>query len=409
LDPIHLQRQVIDRLFPCNYNRVDVRPRFVTHRPPLRRLGRWALLFGVVGAIALAAYLPSILRSAAVLSTSAGMYDAGAFARLVSEDVRVTEATLELDAGRTLRDRVYTPAATFRPPVAFVLHGVHPRGIDEPRLRSFATALAAVGLEIHTPELPELAAFRPEPRLIADITAIGAALQRASDGRKVGAFGISFAGGLLLVAAASDAGHATFEYVVALGAHHDMRRLARYYAGAGIAVPEGAHPPPEPHPYAGRILASAYAEQLFGAEAEAAREALALHLAERYRDASRAREQLSPAAQARFAEVLAGPGPELRPLLLAAADRHAAAFASLSPAGRLGRLRAPVFLLHGQDDPIVPSSETGWLRHEVPEHALRRVLVTPALRHAEGSATPSAFDTVEIVAFLADVLRKAGR
>ena len=39
-------------------------------------------------------------------------------------------------------------------PGLMVLHGVHHLGIDEPRLMSFAAAMASCGLRVLTPELP---------------------------------------------------------------------------------------------------------------------------------------------------------------------------------------------------------------------------------------------------------------
>lgn len=372
-----------------------------------RHLRRAGLGIGALLAAIAAVYAPSTLRAAAVLGAAVDMYDPSGLTTLVSYDVRSDDYGLQLP-DRSLRSRRYVPAGVTRPPVALLLHGVHPRGIDEPRLRAFAHALSSVGIEVHTPELPELVAFRAEPRLIADIAHCAVALQRASGGRRVGAFGISFAGGLLLAAATSPEGSAALDYVVALGAHHDMRRLARYYAGAAVSGPDGARQPPSPHPYGGRILASLYAADLFGDEAETAREALTLHLTERYRESTQVRAKLSPEAQTRLDAVLVQPSPELQPLLLSAAQRHAPAFADLSPAGHLANLRMPVFLLHGQDDPVVPSTETEWLAREVPERALRGVLITPALRHAEGAGVSAARDAAQLLGFLSAVLREAG-
>lgn len=374
--------------------------------PRWRVLRRATLGLSLLTAVFAAAYVPSTLRAAAVLGASVDMYDPSGLTKLVSYDVRSDEHPLQLPA-RSLRSRRYLPAGVEQPPVALVLHGVHPRGIDEPRLRAFARGLASVGVEVHTPELPELAAFQAEPQLISDIAHCASALQRAHGGRRVGAFGISFAGGLLLAAATRPEASEALDYVVALGAHHDMRRLARYYAGVTVAGPDGEPAPPSPHPYGGRILASLYAEDLFGAEAETARVALTLHLTERYRDAASMRAQLSPKAQARFDAVLTRPSPELQPLLLSAAQGHAEAFSQLSPAGRLAGLRVPVFLLHGKDDPVVPSTETEWLAREVPKSALRMVLVTPALRHAEGAGLSAARDTAQLLGFLSAVLREA--
>jgi fermentation-respiration switch protein FrsA (DUF1100 family) len=75
--------------------------------------------------------------------------------------------------------------------------------------------------------------------------------------------------------------------------------------------------------------------------------------------------------------------------LLSLLDEHSAELAAISPEGQLTKLSAPVLLVHGSDDPVVPSTETLWLEREVPRHALRQSLVTSAIRHAELEAKPS--------------------
>ena len=104
-----------------------------------------------------------------------------------------------------------------------------------------------------------------EPRLIADIAACAAALQRAHARpsrrrvrhqlrRRAAAGGRSRA----------PEGSAAFDYVVALGAHHDLRRLARYYAGSADRDAGGRAAPAKPHPVRRRASSPRlYAEDLF--------------------------------------------------------------------------------------------------------------------------------------------------
>src|SRR5687767_12157076 len=110
-----------------------------------RRALTAAIALLLVLAAAIAVYAPSTLRAITVLAASVDMYDANVVTELVSYDVRVSDAPLVLPT-RTLRSRRYVPAGRARAPVTLLLHGVHPRGIDEPRLRQFARALATVGL-----------------------------------------------------------------------------------------------------------------------------------------------------------------------------------------------------------------------------------------------------------------------
>ena len=82
--------------------------------------------------------------------------------------------------------------------------GIHPAGINEPRLVALAEDLAATGVAVLTPEIPDMARFRITPHatdVIEDVTAwLAAQGELAPDGR-VGLMGISFSGGLWSLAA----------------------------------------------------------------------------------------------------------------------------------------------------------------------------------------------------------------
>jgi pimeloyl-ACP methyl ester carboxylesterase len=79
-----------------------------------------------------------------------------------------------------------------------------------------------------------------------------------------------------------------------------------------------------------------------------------------------------------------------------------------SPSGKLRRLQVPVLLLHGSDDPVVPSIETRYLAREVPPAALRDVLVTDLLRHAELNERPQLGQIYRFARFVQRLLAVAG-
>src|SRR5690606_21110023 len=82
-----------------------------------------------------------------------------------------------------------------------LVHGVHPDGIDEPRLVRFARSLAAAGLLVYTPELPALARARLDPGTASVLADACSAIARREHRRSLGVVGISFGGGLALRAA----------------------------------------------------------------------------------------------------------------------------------------------------------------------------------------------------------------
>ena len=99
--------------------------------------------------------------------------------------------------------RIYRPDGRIRR-AAVLTPGVHAMGIEEPRLRGLAGDLAASGLAVVTIALPDLVRYRFTAESVDQIEDAAAWLAAqpdlAPDG-KVGLMGISFAGGLSVVAA----------------------------------------------------------------------------------------------------------------------------------------------------------------------------------------------------------------
>jgi pimeloyl-ACP methyl ester carboxylesterase len=88
--------------------------------------------------------------------------------------------------------------------------------------------------------------------------------------------------------------------------------------------------------------------------------------------------------------------------------RHADELAALSPRSVLPTLTAPVYLLHGEADNIIPSAETLWMATELPRSSLKGVLVSPVISHIDfESSQPTALDQWKLIHFFADVMHAA--
>jgi hypothetical protein len=103
-----------------------------------------------------------------------------------------------------IASRLYVPEGTIRR-ATVLTPGIHAMGIDEPRLKGLAGDLAASGVAVLTIALPDLTRYRFSlDRRSGRDRGRGLWLSRqptlAPDG-KVGLMGISFAGGLSVVAA----------------------------------------------------------------------------------------------------------------------------------------------------------------------------------------------------------------
>jgi pimeloyl-ACP methyl ester carboxylesterase len=260
-----------------------------------------------------------------------------------------------------------------------------------------------------TPEIGALIDYRIEGASADEIGEAAHAL-RERVGTPVGIMGMSFAGGLALLAASDPRFVPDVAFVVAVGAHDDLARVARFFATDAIARPDGSILHLAAHPYGPLVLVYDHVQDFLPAEDLAAtKEALRLWLWEE-KDAARARlASLPPDASAKLGALFDGNIASIAPQLLAEIEASEGALRAASPHGRLAGLRAPVYLLHGAGDSVIPATETLWLARDVPQGLVRDVLVSPALVHVEMEAEPGPREKFALVHFMAEVLDAAAR
>lgn len=306
-----------------------------------------------------------------------------------------------------LRYRLYAPQDVKNPGAVVLLHGVHHLGIEDPRMWNLARALAGAGVLVMTPELKDLADYRVTARTI-DVIGDSAVVLSTRAERKVGVIGLSFAGGLSLLAATRQEYASKIGFVMAIGAHDDMGRVARFFAANVIARPDGTESTLAAHEYGVLVLAYAHLEDFFSKQdIPAAREALRQWLWEQP-DAMKAAAGLSPAGQKEFDELLHHRD-LLRQALLQEITLHKDEMEAVSPHGHMAALHAPVYLLHGAGDTVIPASETLWLAKDVPPQYLKASLVSQALVHVDMGGKVRWQDQWQLVDFMAQVLDATDR
>src|SRR5262245_9113875 len=113
------------------------------------------VLFALAGGAFIAAPyahgLSFVVRAAGIQGLARRVAD------LDAREVRERDLDLPLPLG-ALRARMYEPVGSRRRTVLLV-SGLHPSGIDEPRLVRLARDLAAHRLAVVTPDIPELSRF----------------------------------------------------------------------------------------------------------------------------------------------------------------------------------------------------------------------------------------------------------
>jgi dienelactone hydrolase len=315
--------------------------------------------------------------------------------------------------------RVYEPAGGSTRSL-IVFPGVHAGGIDEPRLVAFSRRLASTGANVLSMPLPDLREFRITPRstdMIEDATLWLAANRALAPSGRVGLVGVSFAGGLALVAAGRESLAGKVQLVVSLGGHADLPRVMTYLC-TGV-LPDGTAR--TPHAYGIVLILIGALDHLVPAEqVEPLRAAILTFLeASSYdqTDVPKSKE-LFELARARTAGL---PEPA-RTYMQWVNDRNAAALGekllplvetlggapALSP-DRSRATAAPAFLLHGAADNVIPSTETPLAAAYLAAHgnAGAKWLLTPLLTHATLSEDVAAADAWQLVRFWKEMLDAA--
>jgi len=374
-----------------------------------RRRKIFALVCAAIVVLAGVAYRPVThhLRAASVL-IRIGQPDAQGFlANYGTNPITTEDFTFTAD-GAPVRARMYVPTGIERPPAIVILHGVHHLGIEEPRLKNFARAMATHGYEILTPELPGIDDYHVTGASVAVIGDAAKELKRRSGAGRVGVLGLSFSGGLALVAAADPRYAGDFAFVTAVGAHDDMARVLRFFATNEVLLPSGAIEKMQAHEYGPLVVVYSHPEEFFtAADAPTARLTLRYLLWEDLARAHAEAARLSPEGRRRMQLLFEHHTETLAPVLLANIDKYKSEYEPASPHGNLAGLRVPVFLLHGAADNVIPPAETLWLERDVPAGMLRAALISPVVSHVELGRNPTLRDELNLVHWMSAMLDEA--
>lgn len=386
--------------------------------PRRRRTSRRAAILlavmAVVAAVALVAR--PYVRGASLVVRAADVHGwARSAAAFTVQRVEQTDITIPTRYGSMLA-REYRPARRASQSVLLTT-GVHALGIIEPRLVRLARELSASGVIVVTPELPDLKRYQLTSESTDLIEDAGVWLSRRSDPGSIarpGLMGVSFSGGLSVVAAGRPALRDRLAYVFSFGGHADLPRVLQFLA-------EGAGPDRPPHDYGVAILLLNVVSQVEGF-VPAAQVAPLQRAIETFLWASRlttvdqraaarefeharqlGRELPEPSATLmkhvndRAVKAL---GPTLLPHLAALGNKPA-----LSPE-RSPAPRAPVYLLHGQDDSVIPATESRHLAQYLQGKTSVDLLVSSLLIHADAAGRASIIDGWMLVAFWSRLLQE---
>ncbi|HUZ05100.1 MAG TPA: alpha/beta fold hydrolase [Acidobacteriaceae bacterium] len=348
------------------------------------------------------------LQAVAILWQLDGRPVPGLLRPLTSDPITVRTLTVSTTEG-PMQAMLYAPARHPNAPGLVITHGISHQGTRDPRMIAFARSIAACGLRVLTPDLPDLGDYHVSTVSIDKIGGAAAWLAQKT-GHPVGLMGLSFSGGLALMAAAQPQYASNISFVFAVGAHDSMNRVANFYVTGQDALPNGTTEKVVPNEYGLLVLEYAHLEDFTQPEdTEAIRAALRARL---YEDPTLEQSLVGKFTATQKIEYNRIVDPRQQASAIAkSSQKHAAELAAVSPHGHLYGLRAPVFLLHGREDNIIPYGESEWLARDLPPGTLQALLVSPLVSHVDTEKGKKAgwIDEWRLVHFMARVMEHAER
>ena len=396
----------------------------------MRTRARMAILLALIAASAVGLSLaaPRLSAMALIVRVAKQQGVVGRLARRFAREVHEGAIVSLPTRHGPMPSRLYRPSDGARR-TSILVPGLHMDGIDEERLVGLARELAASGLQVLTVAPPALARYRVTPDSTDQLEdAIAWAAVRddlAPDGR-VGLIGISFAGGLALVAAGRPTVRDHVAFALSFGGHGDLPRVLRYLclgevgeidASVRAMVEGGAHiRVPPPHDYGGVVtLLNLSARVVPAAQAEQLEQAITVFL-----EASSIDRLDPPRAVAHFARArqLGEALPEPARTLMRQVNERDSAGLGKALAPRLAELdlpaalsperspppTAPVFLLHGADDSVVPASEMLFLVRHLRASTRVSAFASRLITHAEANRAAALAEMWSLAGFWRQLL-----
>jgi pimeloyl-ACP methyl ester carboxylesterase len=264
--------------------------------------------------------------------------------------------------------------------------GVVPEGKDDPRLVALAQTLVRARFAVLVPDIVSLRAQKVSPddaRAIAAAIAWLAGCGEPAEEPSVGVMAISYAAGPAILAALRPDAAPRVRFLVAIGGYYDVEAVVTFFTtGYFRTGPDEPWQQGEPNAYGKWVFIAANAERLDDVGDRAALAAMADRKLQDL-DADVADLEAGLGSQGRaVTALLDNRDPDRVPALIASLPEAVRGdLAALDLSRRdLSQLDARLLLVHGRDDPIIPSSESEALAAAAPDTTLYLV---DSLAHVE--------------------------
>jgi pimeloyl-ACP methyl ester carboxylesterase len=316
-------------------------------------------------------------------------FDSRGWLGIFTEPPQIKEVSYRGPLGIVNAD-LYVPQPGRRGSGILLNHGVIDTGKDDPRLKRFAAILCRAGFVVFVPDLKGMRSFHISP---SDIDEIQAAFEQLiSRGETLpgscGLFGFSYGAGPTIIAACRPAIREKVRFVVSFGGYYDLKNVLSYIATGAFDF-QGKRYWRKPQEYGKWVF---LANNLSLVESPGDREVLRRILAVKLRD--------EEAPIDRFLPQLGEEGRNILHLLSHADPAQTEAFLrklppsvqSLIEALSVGRhlkdLRADLILAHGEDDDLIPFTETLRLARMAPDPKKVYLQILKTYSHVDPGQKP---------------------
>lgn len=271
---------------------------------------------------------------------------------------------------QSIKADLFLPQPIKKRPGILLNHGVIDTGKDDPRLRRLAEILCRAGFVILIPDFPGMRTFRISP---ADIEEVRVAfenfirLESYINKDACGLFGFSYGAGPTIIAACRPAIRDKVRFVVSFGGYYDLKNVLSYI-GTGYFEYENKRFFRPPQEY-GKWVFLANNLDLINSAADKSvlEEILRVKLKDEKAPITHFLSRLGREGRD-ILELLSHSDPEqTESLIKKLPPSIQASLNALSVRSALPGLKAGIILAHGEDDDLIPFTETLRLARAVPD------------------------------------------
>ncbi len=259
-------------------------------------------------------------------------------------------------------------------------HGVIDTGKDDPRLKRFASVLCRAGFVVFVPDLKGMRAFRIAPSDIEEIKAAFSHLLSRQEVRpdSCGLFGFSYGVGPTIIAACRPEIRDKVRFVVSFGGYYDLKNVLSFIATGHFEF-QGHRYFRKPQEYGKWVFLANNLDWIESAEDRAVlRRILKVKLRDEHAPIDSFLSQLGEEGR-NVLNLLSHADPsQTESFIQKLPPAIRSSMTALSVAPVFKDLRASLILAHGEDDDLIPFTETLRLAQAAPhpEEVYMRILKT---------------------------------